>query len=86
MLVTVQDELLVTVYMVEPEVNGTSIFDGVTRRVGVAPAWVTVTVIGVPDPFETLILATLWSRLVFSVKFAVSVPLPVPFGVTVHHV
>ena len=52
---------------------------------GGAAAWVTVTTTGVNPDTVTVMLATLDEAIVFSVKLAISVPVPVPEGVTVHH-
>ena len=59
LLATVQDELEVTVKVVCPAgVAGTFWLGGVTVRVGVAPAWVTVTTTGVSPVTVVVILAT----------------------------
>ena len=64
----------------------TAWLEGVTLKVGVAPAWVTVTTIGVSPATVTVIFAVRWTIVVFSVYVAETVPLPEPDKVTVHQV
>jgi hypothetical protein len=68
-----------------PAEAGTFILSGVTTKVGVVPACVTVTITGVSPATATVILATRTFEVVFSSYVAVSVPFPDPEGVTVHH-
>ena len=86
LLEVVQAVFDVTVNEVEPASVPTFWFAGDTDRVGVAPAWVTVTVTGVDPDCDTVILAIRCVSEVFSVQLAVIVPFPVPDAVTVHHV
>jgi hypothetical protein len=59
-LTTVHDELEVTVNVVEPAgVAGTFWLGGVTVKVGVAAAWVTVTITGASPDTVVVIFATL---------------------------
>ena len=59
---------------------------GVTDSVGAAPAWVTVTTTGDSPGTVTVTFATLCETVEFWEYVAVSVPFPLPEGVTVHHV
>ena len=83
LLVAVQAEFEVTVKGVVPGVAVTTCVEGVTASVGAA--WVTVTTTGVTPLTVTVMLAVLWASVVFCEYVAISVPLPVPDGVTVHH-
>ena len=77
MEVNVNDALPAGVY-------GTLWFAGVTVSVGVAPAWVTVTVaVGAPEAVA-VIVATLGVIRVLTGYVAVIVPFPLPESVTVH--
>ena len=78
-------ELEVTVKLVFPAGAVTFWLGGVTANVGAVPPCVTVIVTGVAPEAETVILATREAAPPFAAYVAVSVPFPVPEGVTVHH-
>ena len=59
----VHPEFEVTVKEVDPAADVTGWFEGVTESVGAAPAWLTVTVIGVKPVTVTVMVATLAARV-----------------------
>jgi hypothetical protein len=87
LLLVVQVVLHVTVNVVLPAgVFGTFWLGGRTVRVGAPAAWVTVTTTGVSVATVTVMLAILDTVVGLMAYDATMVPLPVPDGVTVHHV
>ena len=85
LLLVVQLVFDVTVNEVLPAEALTFWLAGATLSDGDPAAWVTVTDTGPIPVTVTVIVAIRLLREVFSEKVAVSVPLPTPEGVTVHH-
>jgi hypothetical protein len=85
LLAAVHVVLLVTSILYEPAAAVAEIFAGLTERVGVAAACVTVTSRVIDAPLTTTLTVRV-SNVVFSATFTVIVPLLFPdVGVTVHH-
>jgi len=84
LLLAVQLVFAVTVKSVDPDVEATAWFKGLTDNVGAA--WVTVTTTGDNPATVTVTFATRAEAVLFAVHVAVIVPFPDPDGVTVHQV